>query len=80
MDPMYVFKVMRIKISEDHHGNFFVNPSFNTSEKKTMKVVLKYSCTAICIFNDILLICIHSKSQEPNLRICNELSKLYTIY
>jgi len=47
-----------------------------------MKVVLNYSCTVICIFNDILLTCIHSKSQVPNLRICSELSilYLYTIY
>lgn len=49
---------------------------FNTSERKTLNAVLKYSCTAIFIFN-ILLTCIHSNSQVPNLRICSELSKLY---
>lgn len=50
---------------------------FNTSEKKTLTAVLKYSCTPICIFNNILLTYIHSNSQVPNLRICSELSKLY---
>lgn len=83
MDPRDGFKMRRIWVSEHNNVKDIFSPIsisaqvFNTSERKTLNAVLKYSCTAICIFNNILLTCIHSNSQVPNLRICSELSRLY---